>query len=223
MAPTKVFSSPKNTGDRLTAAEINQLDDEQYARLANEGTSTLAGNATIATSTHSLFIDKSGGGDFYFSHTVTDVCGPVSSPIGNDADWDFGYAAYCQQLAASKTLRWWLHLPATSVLQTIKLYVEKPAAGAGLPTLPKVGLAYVTMSSGAATDLSAGGTSDPSGSEAAYETYHAITISSINHTIATGRNYYIYFIGDSNSTGTSDGLKVYRPMVTVECSQVRWV
>ena len=55
----------------------------------------------------------------------------------------------------------------------------------------------------------------------AYRTLHAMTSSTVTHTVETGRNYLITFTGDDDSTDISTGLFVYRPLVSVEIGSLR--
>lgn len=233
MAPTRAFSTPISTGERVSAAAFNQLDDGQFNSLSRaEVVSLLAaagidlGNLDFSISTSGSGKFKPDGGDTQFqtdfpgiaTMTVSDIV-PQVSPIFGASEYD-PTARRIQQIAASKNLGFLLSLPIGTTLKSVTCYLKKASGTAGLPgSLPALELGYYTLSSDAFTQV--GIVADAPADLTAYRAYHALTLGSLSHTVAAGRNYILTLYGDDDSANSGTGLYVYRPKITVEVTQIR--
>ena len=124
-----------------------------------------------------------------------------------------------QQVQASVTTNFWLWLPVGAVIKTSPSTSRRHRVRRDSRAYCRrsfwilhdvVGLyTSITTKTDAPADLTA------------YRTLHAMTSSTVTHTVETGRNYLITFTGDDDSTDISTGLFVYRPLVSVEIGSLR--
>ena len=236
-APAKVFSTPKSTGDQLQASEVNALDDAQYNRISRSGTSTLLDDSSVEMGDYDLTIANTDGGggrfrpdadytkfggtdypSFETARTVSNAAPPIQAML-DTSEFSPG-AQKWQQIQASTTANFWLWLPVGAVIKSITVYVKKASGTAGLPgVLPSFLFGYYTMSTDSYTSIVT--KTDAPADLTAYRTLHAMTSSTVTHTVETGRNYLITFTGDDDSADISTGLFVYRPLVSVEIGSLR--
>lgn len=236
-APAKVFSTPKSTGDQLQASEINAIDDAQYNRISRSGDSDLLDDSAIDLGDYNLSILNAGAGAGLFqpdadytqfggigwpSFGTARTASTLTCPVECVADQtEFApNGQRWQQIQASKTANFWLWFPPGIVIKSVTVYVKKAAGTVGLPgVLPSFNFGYYDMSTDSFTSVVT--KTDAPADIAAYRLYHAMTSTTVTHTVAVNRNYLIAFTGDDDSTNISTGLFVYRPMVSVEISDLR--
>jgi len=237
MASTRAFTAPISTGEQVSAAAFNQLDDGQYYSVSRNGSVSLAVTSTIDMGSGALDFVITGTGTGRFkpkatttqftgsgwpeveSRTVTSWVPPVSCDF-LEADWVASASAYTQKLA-SKVIRFYLTLPIDAQLDAVRIGFQKAAAASGLPgIMPQISLDYLTLSTGAYTNI--GSVSDTAASEAAYEAYHIVSLTSLTHAVAVGRRYILTVTGDNNTTSSSDGLLVVCPYVDLTVTKLRF-
>lgn len=237
MTSTRAFSSPISTGEQVTASAFNQLDDGQYYSVSRNGSVSLAASSTIDLGSGALdfTISGTGTGRLKLKATTTQFTGsgwpevesravtgwvPPTSCDFLEADWVASASAYTQKLA-SKVIRFYLTLPIDGQLDAVRIGFQKAAAASGLPgVMPNISLDYLTLATGAYTNL--GSVSDTAASEAAYEAYHIVSLTSLTHTVAVGRRYILTVTGDNNTTSSSDGLLVTSPYVDLTALKLRY-
>lgn len=234
MAPTRAFTTPISTGERVTASQFNALDDGQYAALVRNGTAALTASSAITLGGFHFTVSGGGAGKFkpdadytefsgsgypsLVTRTVTDFV-PAVGPVFTTGEYT-PTAQRFQQVSASKNLGFLLSLPIGTVVKSVTCYVKKGGGTAGLPgVMPGIELGYYTLSTDAFTQV--GIVADATGTLVNYRLLHALTLGSLSHTIAAGRNYIVTLYGDDDSTNSSTGLYVYRPQITVEVTQLR--
>jgi hypothetical protein len=236
MAPTRAFSAPISTNEKVSAAAFNQLDDGQFWALTRNGTAALLAASAVDLGAFDFTFVTGGVGRVIcpadrltFSGTSWPTLGsrsvtswaPPAAPVF--ADTEFGLiTAGLQQKAASVALNFYLTLPIDAVVTAIKLPVNKATADSGLPgVMPTIALTYIDLATGSVTSV--GSVADTSGSEGAYESHHLISLTGLSHTVAVGRKYILTITGDDTSSGAADGLKIYWPLVDLTVTSLRTV
>ena len=234
MATTRAWTTPKSTGDQLTAAEANNLNDLPMAR---GDTNALLDDMSIDLGAYDLFITNTGAGVGRFDVDLdyTELSGSAY-PTFASAKTVSGYAAPLaphwtageytatgqrhQQVANSVNISYWVALPTGMQVTGVVVRFKKAAGAGSLPgAMPTVDFGYYDLTSD--TFTSVGTVADTSADIATYKTYHAVTLTFAAHTIAVSRNYLITITGDNNSTGAGDGLYVYRPVLNVTVPSLR--
>lgn len=236
MANTNAKPGGWSTGDVITAAQINQIDDGQAKAWVSDGTTTLTNNSdidldsntlTFAGGTTTISALSVGAYPAVTSQTVTDYAPPVSWQYDN-SEWK-GYVngslsttpATSNSLELSmrcagtsaESLVGLLSLPVGMVVTDISVRARNASsASIASMTLPAMWL-MVGSSSGAGTLVTKGYAADLSASNAAYAAWHDITISGISYTVAQSDVIYLV-VRNSSGTNSVANLQIYRPRVT---------
>ena len=237
--PTRAFSTPKSTGDQLTAAEANALDDGQFYAVSRNGDSTMLDDSTIELGAYDLNIINAGAGvgrfqpdadytqfggtgypSFASARTVTDWVPPCGFSTNAPTIWTSAglYWEATGSPNVSQFLYWALGLPAGIQITAAKTLVLNPSAGS-LPTNMPV-FTLLRRAVGATTTTSIGDVTDASGDVGTYNAAHALTISGLSHTVEHGYEYYLVLRNEYGGT-SSTGLRAYRPYLTLSVSTLR--
>lgn len=234
MATVRAWTTPKTVGQKLTAAEANNLNSLPMAR---GDANPLLDDMNIDLGAYDLSVTNAAAGAGRFdvdadylrlsgngypaltARTVTGYAPPATAHF-DPAEYT-ATAQRHQQVANSVNIGYWLTLPIGTGITGVTVRFKKGAGAGSLPgTLPTVELGYYDLSSDAYTSL--GTQADTSADIATYKTYHAVTLTlGATHTVAASRNYILTVTGDNASTGSSDGLYVYRPVLALSVTSLR--
>lgn len=236
MANSHVFDPPISAGQRVSSTALNALDDGQVNAMVRNGESPLTADSAIILNGHDLLILGTGGGQFKPDADFTEFTGTgwPALETRNVSNWappcgfQFDPAGFVATLSASHVqiaslyyMRFVLSLPTGVAITAVRLPVMRGSTGSGLPgTMPNISLDYMT-SAGAFTNV--GSAVDTSANEAAYEAFHNISLTGLNHTVALGRRYFLTLTGDSASSSTANGLQVWQPFVDLTVTSMRVV
>jgi hypothetical protein len=235
MPQVRALLTPKNLGQRLTAAEINDLNDYPMARggdnpLLDHLTTDLTaydwfflnstgGAGRLHLDADYLLLDGTGWPTFSSARSVTSWAPPFTTQH-DPASFEATLAAALVQVSSLAVVHYFLTFPVDAVISAIRLPVYRASGGSGLPgTMPNISLDYITTL-GALTNV--GSATDSSANEAAYEAFHNISITGLSHTVAASRRYILTVVGDSASSSASNGLNIYPPFVDLSTTKVRF-
>jgi hypothetical protein len=234
MTAVRAWTTPKTVGQKLTAAEANNLNDLPMAR---GDANPLLDDMSIDLGAYDLSVLNAGAGAGRFdidadylrlsgsgypalvARTVTG-CAPPTTAHFDPAEYT-ATAQRHQQVANSANIGYWLALPIGIGITGVTIRLKKGAGAGSLPgTLPSLSLGYYDLTADTFTSL--GTQADTSADIATYKTYHAVTLTlGATHTVAASRNYILTLTGDNASTGLSDGLFVYRPVLALSVTSLR--
>ena len=242
MANTNAKPGGWSSGEVITAAQINQIDDGQAKAWVSDGTTTLTNNSdvdldgntlTFAGGTTTISALSVGAYPTITSQTVTDYAPPVSWQYDN-ADWK-GYVngAYSTTPATSNALELSMRCAGTSAESLVGLLTlpvgmtvtglsvrARNASSANLPAAPPAMWLLVGSSSGSGTLVTKGYAQDTTSPNATYAAWHDITISSLSYTVAQPDVIYL-LIQNSSGANCVANLQIYRPRVTGTIATLR--
>lgn len=241
MANTNAKSGGWSTGEVITAAQINQIDEGQAKSWVNDGTTQLSTDCTVDLDGNALTFNYTttfsaisvGTYPQLTTQTVTDYAPPVSWQYDN-ADWK-GYVngAYSTTPATSNALELSMRCAGTSAENLVGLLAlpvgmtvtslsvrARNASSANLPAAPPAMWLLVGSSSGSGTLVTKGYVADTASPNATYAAWHDITISSLSYTVAQSDVIYL-LIQNSSGANSVANLQIYRPRVTGTIATLR--
>jgi hypothetical protein len=243
MAFPKAFPIPKSLGQQLTPAEINLIDAGQADRISASQPTTIDGDCGVVLDAHDFNIGGSTGG--FFKPEANDTKFTGTGWPGFNSTRSMNYTAPCTVLSGNTlgveywveesswitqvnnsgppVLSMWLSLPPGARITGLLVGLEK--VGGSLPvTMPRVGMFRQDLTTGLITSVISY-TDDTSATLLDYQTYHIVpvTVTLPGILVAENSNYIVSVIGDSNSTSTANGLRVYRPRVALTFDSLRQV
>jgi hypothetical protein len=228
MAPTRAWSSPKSTGERVTAAEFNALDDGQYDRLSRGGTSALTANSGATLGSYNYTFDGASTGRVIFADawptasgsiaTLSNFVPPADSVASDGTKWDPKGLYWESNNTGTHFLYYNLSLPTGLVVTSISFVLLNASASGTPAAYPTADFSYQTV--GGTSSVVIGSATDAPANLAAYQAAHVLTISGLSETIVTGRHYYLV-IKNETGAGSQAGLRVYRPYLSGTLSLIR--
>ena len=229
MAPTRAWSTPKSTGEQVTAAEFNALDDGQYYALVRNGAAALTAASEVTHGSYDLKFKAASTGRVKFEDAWPEVSGTIATVtnfvpsctwVPEDASKWVPKGDYWEAADATAShLYVHLWLPIGLTVSSATIYVRNPAP-AVLPGVMPYILFRERQANVDTSVTSYGPTSDTSASAAAYNAIHAITHTLGTPCVITGN--YAYSVRVTNET-TAAGLRVYRPVVSGTLAALRTV
>lgn len=228
MAPTRAFTTPISSGERLTAAQLNALDDGQYAALVRNGAAALTADSEATLGSYHLKFKAASTGRVKFEDawpeasgtlaTVTAYAPPCVWVPEDSSKWSPKGDYWETTDATASHIILHMTLPVGLTVTSLTVYLMNPLA-AGLPgTMPSITPRERNVASTSSTTF--GPTSDTTAVLATYQALHAVT-----HTFGTARVIEatkVYSVRVTNET-TAAGLQVYRPTVAGTLAAIRTV
>jgi hypothetical protein len=208
MANTTAWTSgsPKSTGDQVTAAEFNALDDGQVAAIVRGGTSALTAAVSITgLATYDFTFDghpkvsglieyrQQGGAPLYITNTTDWVFSPTLGGFYEHANGGILYQPI-DHLVEGGTL--------TGVYVTIWGNAGAGFAGALPAVMPYIKVRKMAGTTGTVSQLGST-TTDTSADVAALNTIHVLSVTGLNESISQENNKHRYFVEIGGAGGAN--------------------
>lgn len=234
MANTTAWTSglPKNTGERVTAAEFNALDDGMVAAITRGGTTSLTSDVTLDGNTNDfivtdgrILVDDTGSFGYATTQEIVRVQNGTAK-LATDWAWNAYPFAYCQTATTGTLVIPVDNAPDGSIITDVSVIFmgNVPSVGpgfAGLPAgMPSFKL-YKTSSS-AGTSSSLGTATDATAVLATFNAAHTVTLSGLNE-IVSHTNHHSYNVEIVGAFGANyvNGLGVLSVFVTFDTQTVK--
>lgn len=215
MANTTAWAAgvPKNTGEQITAAEFNALDDGQVAAITRGGTTTLTDDVVV----------DGGGVNFDFTDAVVRF-GAINN-VGYTSALAFTRMVHGAAISSTNfafSLVSYMHAQTTSLATLVLPICETPdgatmtdvtvrlsVSGGGFSSLPSVMPSFKVYKLASGTLTSLGTATDSSANVGALNGAHSVTLSGLSEAIdqSGGTRYFVEITG-AGGTNYVNGLSV---------------
>jgi hypothetical protein len=223
MANSSAWTPDKNTGERVTAAEFNALNDGQVAAITRGGTTSLTSDVTLTG--YRLLLDDTGSFGYSTTQSFKRVQNCTCKSLTGFA-WNGGANMYGQTVTGGALCIPLDNLPDGAILTAVSVIFmgNVPAIGPGFAGLPGTmpGFYVYKTSATAGTITSLGNTTDATAVLATFNAAHTVTKSGLAEAINHGA-YHSYNVDIAGAGGANyvNGLGVLSVYCTFDAQTVK--
>lgn len=234
MANTTAWTAgvPKSTGERVTAAEFNALDDGQVAAITRGGTTTLTADVILDGNTNDfsvtdgrILVDDTGS----FGYATTQSISRLQNGAAKKAtDWAWNALpfAYCQTATTGTLVIPVDNAPDGAIITGVSVIFmgAVPSVGpnfAALPAgMPSFKLYKTSATAGTSTSL--GTATDATAVLATFNAAHTVSLTGLNETVSH-TNHHTYNVEITGAFGANyvNGLGVLAVWVVFDTQTVK--
>lgn len=162
-----------------------QVNSGGALTVASGGTLTMGGTGNVQLASRSI------------TRVIHSI--PVSRTVSGAHDWDVSFPGKATSLALGGDLYIALRVPHGAVIASVSVYHYGAAGHVGAPTMPNLALYSISLTD---VQTNIANANETWVDAATYEAVHALTVSSINHTVDRSTlRYLLHYNAESGGNG----------------------